>query len=698
MGLFSKTVLTQASSTQKLIEDTPDIIKPSVISSIIEGTDLTANLTNNIMNSFTMNVDRYYSYGRDHFTNGLPEGSIGYVTTDLSKVLESVNQEFPPDPDTENRIDVGYPDALDVSWFAMETLRNTTDWNPSTGVFTYNGIKYTANVDDATYVSSNQFNLEITTLTEPPKSSTITLTTASKYLMVDTENYFYVEYTVVDVSGNPVGYPHFWVYQISTQEYPALQLPDGFNYTQYLPIVPLRINNVSLTGEEKENTELYKTSKKLLDKIGLSINQLDEGVNNNPDIEQVDHAYVVFGASLHSEKPETNVYLFNFFDDLQDRDIVTYRDFQNWKMDNQPLVKYAPPINTVKIYDGTYNTRLVYYYISKSSRSGKLGKIGTVNKIISGGRPRRNIGDPSVSGGITGSYENPDNTIVLEKQVTATRIDIITVSGAIFVNNIYGGRDYITGINPTPEDTFIIPINKSVVGQMDILDRNVVYYDAMRIVFNAFEYTKLKWYETGFFRFVTIVIAVAITMYTGADLISGAISVAATGGSLALLQYVLTEIAINMIIAYSFKLVAQEVGVDVALLLAVTLAMTGNIGSLMELPFASQLAMAGSIGIGASVSTGMAGLQEQFDKFALEVEQRQEAIDQANDLLGDPLSELLDPTRLFTDVGMLPMESTDSFYTRTLTVNGGTTCYKYLSEYYDNALKIPLMENYYGGI
>ena len=97
MGLFSKQKrVATATQTISLIEDTPDVVRQSITTSLIGNTDIVTDLQNNFLHLFKDDVHRYYRYGRDHFTNGLPEGFMGGIDADEDKILKVLQTLTPP--------------------------------------------------------------------------------------------------------------------------------------------------------------------------------------------------------------------------------------------------------------------------------------------------------------------------------------------------------------------------------------------------------------------------------------------------------------------------------------------------------------------------------------------------------------------------------------------------------------------------
>ena len=82
MGLFSKTRVYTATQTLNLVEDTPDVVQQSVVSSLMGNTDIVTDLNNTMLNLLKADMKRYYKYGRDHYTSGLPTGKLKALSVD----------------------------------------------------------------------------------------------------------------------------------------------------------------------------------------------------------------------------------------------------------------------------------------------------------------------------------------------------------------------------------------------------------------------------------------------------------------------------------------------------------------------------------------------------------------------------------------------------------------------------------------
>jgi hypothetical protein len=86
----------------------------------------------------------------------------------------------------------------------------------------------------------------------------------------------------------------------------------------FMPVIPLRYWNVDYTAGALRDAPLYITSKKLLNKIKIKIDDLADALNANPNIGEIDHAYLMFGINVQATTDLGIRYLVKFFDHLYD--------------------------------------------------------------------------------------------------------------------------------------------------------------------------------------------------------------------------------------------------------------------------------------------------------------------------------------------------------------------------------------------
>lgn len=636
----------------------------------MEGTNISTDIMNTTMNCFAQNMKRMYRYGRDKFTNGLPEGTIGRLAAPSDTLVQTaLDKERPPTAPYLNQVVTAAIDTMVPENHAKEWLSINTDWDPDNDQVTLDGVRY----------------LWVNTIRKDDNTATLTLTSlgvaepVTTYRdisvitpMVHNHPYLITIYHIITAAGAIVGKPKWWVYDDFSGKYPELTIPsETVKHTQYLPVVPLRINNNSLTDPKYKDTPLYKTSKKLLDIIDLSIEELHEGINNNPDIDDVDHAYLVFGVDVHTKRQQSDRYLFEYFNDLVPISPVTKADFLKWDRSNNP------PVNVIDITDGTYVSKLVYYYIETTVVQGVIGKVGHVEKSINGG-------NPEIEYSAYNSAVSNEDKLTLAKQISPTNYISLTVFGLFHSNKIYGpDKDYITTLQMSEERSLLVPINISIMSRLPTLHANTLAYDSFRITFNAYEWVKLKWYQTGIFKFVTAVLAVALTIVfaPSASLLGGLIA-AAGAGVVSLGVFLAQSIITTILGGLTVKFMVRELGGKFATIVAIIAAVYGVI----SLPDALQVLQAS---VQDFVGSAMESLSVEFNEFQTEMKAMQAELEAGWNELTRPI-DLFDPMRIFTDVGMYPNEDAASFLERSLMDDPATLSLNVVNDFYESALYLPV--------
>lgn len=712
MGFFTKNRTYISTETLKLMEDTPDIMKQSVIDAVLGNKDIAGAMIDTTLNAFNSDAKQYYEFGRDKYVNGLPEGSIGYYEPDLQLLTSVLEKEFPQPEGKSIQVvssQVGIPDR---DFLAIYILQKHYQYDLDTNIFYWHPTdnpnrKYKAEYIGADfgdrYWDEGKFTVTFKNLDlslQPIWESYPTL----MYTRVYPKEYNYtVAFVVIDDETGAIYKDYtLWVYRIKSNKYPELNLPPEAKYTQYMPILPLRTNFNNHIAPSQSGTRFYKDAKRMLNMLGLNIKEMHKGITNNPDIKEVNHAYMVFGIDLYDTNQYALRYLYDFFDDLASRSKVSKNEFMAWYEDELNDRQRKPgPINTITIEEGSYKVRIEYAYVNKQVKRGKVSDIGVYTRSLQ-----------NTSGYLTWSYDSnaeghkerfftfqhPDNKVIYRYQATAETYIEIEVGPISLINLIAGSdREYHSDLaNRAEGQRLIIPLNVSIIDNMAMLDRNKLYYASLRIVFNAFKVVKLKWYQTGFFKAVSIIIAVAITIFSGGGLsgISVALTSLAAAGVLAIGLAIAKGILISLAASYAFRFVAEEFGMEWAALAAAVAIIYGAVGSnnLTNLPMADDLLFLGS----AMQKVGIAGVQEELVSLSTEMAEiteyyqaKQEELVNINKELNQV--QLLDPLGLYTQVGMTPMDTPSTYIQRSLGVNMGLQSITAVSTFVDNSLRLPTL-------
>lgn len=685
MGLFSSSKKTYVASTTINVIDNPgNPEKSAVLHSILNQNNLTDDLLTTYTHGMHLKFNAAYLYAQNHYTYGLPQGTLDRGMGDqdaVRTVLETLNG-------TEVAIEycVLATDCDDD--FAYPFLYASRGWNPDTGVVTIHPfVTTTAPVYflDALVTAANTLQLTYgyTSFNEPLRQVTETITVAD---LVPSALYYRVCYYKMNADGTLQAARNYWNYRIGAGTYPTLNTPPNSGLASpFFPIIPLRKNNTDLTHSSLSSTDLYKTSKTLLKKVGLDFLHLGESINANPDVGEVDHVFLYFGVDLQSSVAATQRYLLEFFAQLAPLSRTSYAEYLRWK--KQPTT--LPPQSKLTIEDAGYKADISYSYIRVRFVTGSIGKVGTVTRT-------NTIRDRLLwgSGFYFRYYE--DSSITFRVQIASNVYKEVEVRGLTHTNYVYNRHSVITSLEDSIKDdySFIIPLNRHVYSNLSARMRMNVANDGLKLVFQSYKVVRTKWYESGFFQFVMVTIAVAAAIF-GAWQVSAAIVASTTATEMAMI--ILATIVKVIAISYGFKLVTDVLGAELSLIIAAvlmvyTLGSGLQQGSLKGVPYASEL-LSASTGLSKSASDNIAEQINDLlgDRAKAQTEQdlMWDKLESAQELLAT--NGIIDPMEFINTVPALqPYESPDEYYYRTVhSGNIGVLSLDAPTNYVDYMLMLP---------
>ncbi|RLB94503.1 MAG: hypothetical protein DRH26_01065 [Deltaproteobacteria bacterium] len=729
-----------STSALGLIDVSGTPVKDAIITSLLEGTKLPEAIMKAVFNGMGVKMRRAHAYAKDHYTLGLPQGKT-------AKIIDIENSDINQYIVT----DTGHTDGVYTNGFTYAPLTPAITVLPflfndrvydmgTTEIFNYPpGLTFSAGVATfpqrvtVDYIRTNADNIsaDIGYLKEVYRPFTISVR-HEEY--TEGDHYSYVYYThhieykwtqdgVIFIENVPIpdvgdltygeetliafyqklnslgeirSRDDAWVYRTSEDLYPELKPdPTAPIVDEFLPVVPIRYKNDDLTDISLAETDLYKTSTKLLKHLKLSLNTFGNLVNKNPDVDDIDHAYVMFGVDLQTEHKESILYLIEFFERLyQYNQTKNYTDFVN-NLDEPIVLNTAQNIfeaasgDTSSFEEYGLDLTIHYDYITVESYSGTVGtgEIGEVEKSIVGYTVTINLGPgiPAHGEAEYGDGSVPDRYydskrayLKLKIQETEVIVKEVRVYNLSVVNDIYKDHDVTTTIRDVGEDSdehnLLLPLQFNLSETFTFPQRNALYAKSSMMVINSYEKVKVKWYQTGFFKFLVIVVAIIITIWTGQGWVAG-LAVAAGQGALYLIMYLampfLIALALDMamdwlvtVIGPKFALIAAVVALAVALVVPGAGTMT-----LLNMQMTtSQVLLQGSAALVSStneflVEEGQEIVDDYVD-FQGKLEDRYEELKLAQDLLewethASPLSFIL-PSRFKS----VPNETPTQFFQR----------------------------------
>ena len=739
MGLFSRRERTTVgTSVVRVIEDDalPDAVQSGLTKALLSNGDIPEYVLEEITTSLGTRAERFYKYAENNYIHGLPSGEI-YSNTqgraEVEAIIEAAEGQqvaleysfFGPMNALHNAwtqliLNYGYNPATnevasmspgktvpvyltDLQIVVPSGLIDSLDplvlrqWGRGARAGYYpDRIAGLANIEELFRPSAivvdpaaSSLSVRATVTWKLPTwpigtvlpEETFTITTPAVDPNAD---YFHAKYRVGSTT-------KYWTYQHGLGTYPTLDaifaeapVVSG----SYFPFVYFRFDKTSVVAA---GGEPYEDSVKLLDKLGMDFDQIADGVNANPDIADVENAMMMFGVPPSSTDPLECRYLFEYFDQLY---------FATNGVSNDPAPVYtvnSTVKNTVTIQDAQFRMALNNDGILWRITGGSIGPIGTHTTGYSTYQTTTMIEVVTALPGDGGSvttiepYVETHTQHFFRRQIAETLYEEIEVRN---LESVYWVEGEHSVMADETDPILLIPIDRTITAEYSLPDREKLYSRSLHFMFHSLVVSKAKWYQTGLFQLLMIVIAIVITIYTygadGGSFIATALGLSGTAGLIAtiVVTLVIGQLAPKL---YSLfvKAVGQEAAIAIAVLIAVyggyqALAVGGNVGY----AWAQQLLSLASGMQQAVLKDKVSDLLEQRNELTEYIEEQTKILDSANELLEN--QTLLQPFVLFG-------EKPDDFFNRTVHFgNIGTLGITAISSYVDIALTLPTIEETVG--
>lgn len=736
MGLFSskrKTIVGTTVSRAIGDDSMPNSIKTGVLTGIMRSGELTDYMLENLVSGLGMRAENMYSYAEKKYTHGLPSGEV-YAATQGQEQVEVILAALEGTTVTVEYSRLGAPNSLHVSWMRLVSQYG---YNPDTNELTVLSAQKGKPVfldDMAIVVPASQFEsfepgaleqwgapakagptplrprvsalvgamrehtpvVTSTTITEDVvrvsyvwEANTPRLGSGAvpypKEVMTlpidgvdDNADYFHVKYQVNGVT-------KYWMYRLGAGTHPQLDAVFNTPLTEngvFFPFAYFRYNKRSEITDK--STEDYKTSKRLVKYLGVDYDTVAAAIDENPDIGDVQQAMLIMAVPANTTNPLEQRYLFDFFEAIHSG--------------RGGSVAPLPPASTftwrgltglnrfsMVIQDKRFKMSLSDAGIFKRRMVGSIGRVGS----YSSGTGSETYQVPRVD-------ETTQQTTVQNKsipyhyyryQVTQHIYEEVRVLGLQMQYFVLDG--YATTADET-DDILLIPLDRSITTKYTMKDKEVLYARSLHYVFNSAQVIKIKWYQTGVFKALLLIIAVVMAIYDGGATLGAVLGLNAVA---AIIATVIINLIIGQLLPVVFKLFVRVFGKELATLLAIIAIIYGayqifDAGSVAGAPWASELLQAANGLTAAVMDAKFTDLMGEYTAFNLFVDDQTKVLEDANKLLEN--RTMLSPFVIFG-------EAPDDYYNRTVhSGNIGVLGIQAVSSYTEMALTLPKLNDTLG--
>lgn len=464
----------------------------------------------------------------------------------------------------------------DVDFNGLHTTYVETVYNGSSGSDETSQTEYTINIWEKRHIVQQTTVTTITNTLPDGEKETVTTTTVEDVLE---PIYDHRSDNQTTYFSSVIDNPQVFIYEIKTGN---LALDVLFEQTEgntptpeYFPYIPLRRKNKSVAHADLSST--YTLARQAYRKASgnQSFADLVSQIDENEDIDDVDHAMIVFGVSLNVEENACRQYLYQYFKKLIPIQSVSGAYMQNfvygiqnyetikaewdaWRasQDNRnpppttPIPSLSmPTVTTVRLYTDDDTTkmdqldfRLNWIAVKEDFFIGKA-KIGVKKNELWFEK-----GSVIEWGGNLGSQyarfiqKNKVETTYLYWQTDDNAYRRLTIYGAVHRNVIYDGKSVdITAheaLDDTDESGFIVNLHNPTLREMRLVDSTQMATANTFIVFNSYEVTKKRWWQSFLGILFIIIVIVAVSVILSPASVAGATGLlgtnAAVGASLGL--------------------------------------------------------------------------------------------------------------------------------------------------------------------
>lgn len=739
-----------------LLESVDNPLAEPVMYAVIKDRDLTEAIINSQLNSMSMRIRGAMEYAKDYYTLGLPQGKHGNTTLVSDATLATI---IATDLGITNGVVVDYNivDTLNLELVILPLLEGTRGYNFSRNTISVYPVGMTvpemATVSIYSVVqATNNYDVDIVYRIYRPEIADPYGEPEDPPLYAEYEAFFnetftpiqalrlgrlyhLVKYYELDGLGEPIAGYNWWYYDATTGVYPELDpIKSNDPDNTFMPVIPIRYENITLNGPSHQSTQLNITSKQLMRRLAIGFDTVCDFVDTNPNLADIDHAFVMFGIDLQTTKNASIYYLAEFFDYLSALSYADQYDFISNLQQSNALAtdtfdfsQGITPGNTSSNYniDGvnvnTVNNpqeisliehgldiKISYRYITTAIKNGVIGEVGTATKLMVSKFEY-------IQQDAWGNSTNDVSELILKVQITPNTYKEVVVVGLIHQNQIAGEThrttigDILTNVD---NHNFIIPMHYGVSQRVPLFERTKLYEESFQLVINSYVVTELEWYETTEFQIFVIVVAVILTFWSaGSSILSAKAALASAGGVATVgvgsaIMIVLWSLVVNLVIPAILMDIIMEalvnlIGGELAIILSIVAAVVaiavGDASSIRflkyNIPTAQACLTASKSLLEATTeyySEAIGEIQQELVQFQGESEKQQAELDKITELLDtrslfDPLT-LVQETRFST----VPDESPSSFYDRTIhNKNIGVVTLDVIGNYHEMLLQLP---------
>lgn len=494
----------------------------------------------------------------------------------------------------------------------------------------------------------------------------------------------------------------FFTYLSGSAIYPsidAIYSLDKSNLGNFYPWCYFRVQDQRV--DEYDTPALYNSCKGWAKYIGVNFDSMSDTIHEDPDVDDVAQVILQMGVNPGDQDKAVIEYLFKHFTVLHQNALEQGQIADNLEQKFQAFS--SSPSQIQYIQDNYFAQTLQFSGIHKKRIAGSIGKVGTYTSTY-GSVDQNAVNFVSINPqGIQplASQSMSQPGYVYRYQVLDSMYEELVVYGLRIDYKVH----YKKGFGAGPGDPeLLVPVDRGIMKTLSVGRRERVMCKAMHMLVNTVQIIKTKWYQSGAFKWIMIIVAVVITIFSMGTAWQTIVAAAALGTTA--LVITLVSMLINvLIINYAIKLFVKKFGPQIGILAAVAAMAYGaytGFGAPANSTWGESLL---AIGNGLA-KRSMGALQKEVQDIVGDIEDYEDWSKGQFDSLKDQRDKLgLNPQFMGLDgmdlIQLVPDtifgEAPQDYYSRTVhSGNIGATSYDLVEFYHFYALELPKITDVQG--
>jgi len=287
-----------------------------------------------------------------------------------------------------------------------------------------------------------------------------------------------VQYYIVEYYSTDVSEWYYWLYNPELELHPSLDVNNSYvGELEMLPVITLRANTVDTV--DLEGSDLLADTEAMTKLIGVDLQSFTDSINESPDIDSVEDAFIHFGVKPLDTSEVVSKALFEMF---------------NFMYDDTELMDIAESKYFAIFQEHTMNHAMAWTSQSREVVAGVIGPIGTHNH-------------ETISTDLIMSFQGVEESYL---EITVTELNSTT---AIDREGLWGVKAFNVAM-----DNFFVPLSYHFTTLMSPIEQSELIMKSMLVSIYAATITHLEWYETeafgNFLQIVGYVVMIIITWLT----------------------------------------------------------------------------------------------------------------------------------------------------------------------------------------